>query len=139
MKYRGADGWLYDDSVQKPQRMQKKEKLDSPASPKGQETTYEHCPNCEHRFGWRQMEQRCIACGWQAKQEEQVTTSSPDGGACVALLAVVLVPTPVFAGVGMVLFGFGGLVAGIGLGLLGTLGILGAAMIAASKENKPRA
>jgi hypothetical protein len=100
MKYRGPDGWLHDDSVEK-----KPPQVSTPVAQ-------------------------------SASEETRGSKGSPAG--CVMALLILFVPTPVLAGMGTIFFGFGGFVAGVGLGLFVTLAILLVAVASVEKKTPPQ-
>jgi len=69
-KYRGKDGWLYDDSAENSQHAESEEKAQESA-PKKKHTK---CPNCHHDTFWRRLEGLCTYCGWV----EGPPTEQPD-------------------------------------------------------------
>lgn len=136
-KYRGADGWLHDDSVEGPRRYENKEnvKENAPAKkePDPDVGPRSRCPNCDLSVSWRRLEGFCAACGWGKKESK-----SKDGetGACCAFLGLITVCPLVGAGMGYAALGFGGLLAGGGLGLALPIGLVvwAATSVSAKKE-----
>jgi hypothetical protein len=135
-KYRGADGWIHDDSVDKPRRYENKENLN--ASPKKESNPDPNvgprskCPNCDLTHTWRKLEGYCTRCGW-GKVESTGVDSDTTGGCC-AFAALCLICPLVAGGMGYAFMGFGGLLAGGGLGIAFPVSVLVYAVTSGAKS-----
>ena len=122
-KYRGADGWLHDDSADKPKRYEHKENLSESAAPQEKPAPkLTRCPNCALGASWMRLEGYCRSCGWgkkEAKEEQAETTKLTDQefGACCGWLTALMVLPLIGSGVGYANSGFGGLLVGVGIGI----------------------
>ncbi|KKN47419.1 hypothetical protein LCGC14_0663320 [marine sediment metagenome] len=130
-KYEGADGWLYDDSVDGPSRYQASENVQKPAPKKDPPRKLNSCPNCSLGFSWRREEGYCTSCGWGKPKKPK---SKDDGGACCAFLATAIGIPLVSMGMGYGAGGFGGLLVGLGLGCAVPIVVL--VLAAASPKKK---
>ncbi len=77
------------------------------------------CPNCSSAAAWRAIEELCTRCGWGIPDTIKQEAREGTGVACAAIVAVVFAAPLFCAGVGYAIAGFGGLLAGGGLAILG--------------------
>jgi len=143
-KYRGADGWIYDDSVSGPRRYENKDVVE-PEKQKKEDPPVKklnQCPNCRLTACWRREEGYCNNCGW-GKEEGGIEPPTPPqkkkkqksaDAFCCFLLGVFIVCPLVGAGMGYGFGGFGGLLVGVGLGVGIPFGLC--ALIAAGSTKK---
>jgi len=128
MKYRGSDGWLHDDTAGN-RRYQNTENTQANKPKDKPKTDHKKCPNCTFSVSWRIMEQHCDRCGW-GKPE-----SNGEGAlACCAFIGVALVVVLVSMGIGYGVGGFGGLIAGLGIGLSLPVGLIFLMSMSGSKK-----
>lgn len=131
-KYRGNDGWLHDDNVGKPQRYKNSEDTNPPKrTPK---KFLNKCPNCGLHVTWRRLEHRCTACNWGRKDSKHTPTEASTG--CCFFAGITIVLPLVGAGIGQGLAGFGGLLAGFGLGISVPIGIFFIGLLGLEKKEK---
>jgi len=144
-KYRGSDGWLNDDGVTRRYHSQDKTKpRETAADSTPKRPKLDRCPNCTFTIYWRVVEGYCKHCGWGKKDSDWAGWTPPvtsDGGvglACCGMVGVSAVLSLVLMGMGYGFGGFGGMIAGLGLGLAAPVGlIIAASMTGKKKENPP--
>lgn len=128
-KYRSADGWLHDDSTEGTQRYKNKDKLQESEK----EKLHTKCPNCDLTSSWRRLEGYCASCGW-GKKEQSKDDDAQIGGACCAVLGMFTVCPLVGMGIGYAAWGFGGSLAGGGIGIAIPIGFIVFALVSATSS-----
>lgn len=139
MKYRGKDGWLQDDSLDKPQRYDEFTSAPKPVPKKKPLPERRSCPNCPSLYSWRRKERYCVACGWgktKKSENEKTKISDSECGYCVGLVAAFTIFPLMLIGMGYSIGGFGGMLFGAAIGYMIPTGFCIAALMKSTKKKE---